>query len=41
MEPYAEYCERCHGLFGETKDATLDLADPTRQSGSTTRPSAR
>jgi mono/diheme cytochrome c family protein len=31
MEPYAEYCERCHGLFGETKDPTLDLADPMRQ----------
>jgi len=31
MEPYAEYCERCHGLFGETRDAALDLADPARQ----------
>ena len=31
MDPYAEYCERCHGPFGETTDTTLDLADPARQ----------
>ena len=31
MDPYADHCEKCHGLFGETTDTTLDLADPARQ----------
>jgi mono/diheme cytochrome c family protein len=31
MDPYAKHCEKCHGLFGETNEAALDLAEAARQ----------